>query len=276
MDRGTDAMVEEDEDGRRRHRVDYGAVVGDRSAGLKEGQTGLTGAKDGDNGGRGQQGAHVVGPWTRRVVDGCPCPCRWRSDVASVHAGLGRTGGRAGRAEVGGRRGGNSRESKRGEGARALQLWYSKQQRRRDGRDGDELMDVYSKDLVQRPVRWLLLRSDQIWSDQDAAAAEEVAGEQRGREQRAEQGYLQVLRCRVEYGEHWTVPDSWQRQRQWQRAVMTKACRGRIWAMGDLLVPCKIQCDSLGPSNAGARAAISFVEKKSSFLSRVHATGQGP
>ena len=61
VDRGTDAMVEEDEDGRRRHRVDYGAVVGDRSAGLKEGQTGLTGAKDGDNGGRGQQGAHVVG-----------------------------------------------------------------------------------------------------------------------------------------------------------------------------------------------------------------------
>lgn len=43
---------------------------------------------------------------------------------------------------------------------------------------------------------------------------------------------------------------------------MTKACRGRIWAMGDLLIPCKIQCDSLGPSNAGARAAISFVEKK--------------
>lgn len=68
-------------------------------------------------------------------------------------------------------------------------------------------MDVYSKDLVQRPVRWLLLRSDQIWSDQDAAA-EEVAGEQRGREQRAEQGYLQVLRCRVEYGEQCLIPGS--------------------------------------------------------------------
>ena len=46
--------------------------------------------------------------------------------------------------------------------------------------------------------------------------------------------------------------------------------------LGDLLVSCKIEYDSLGPSNAGARAAISFVEKKSSFLSRVHATGQGP
>jgi hypothetical protein len=31
--------------------------------------------------------------------------------------------------------------------------------------------------------------------------------------------------------------------------------------LGDLLDSCKIQCDSLGPSNAGARAAISFVEK---------------
>lgn len=45
--------------------------------------------------------------------------------------------------------------------------------------------------------------------------------------------------------------------------------------LGDLLDSCKIQCDSLDPSNAGARAAISFVEKKSSFL-RIYATGQGP
>lgn len=31
--------------------------------------------------------------------------------------------------------------------------------------------------------------------------------------------------------------------------------------LGDLLVSCEIEYDSLGPSNAGAPAAISFVEK---------------
>jgi hypothetical protein len=61
---GTDAVVEEEGEGRSRHSVDCETSAGDRSVGLREGSSGRMGAKDGGSGGRGRPRAHVVDPWT--------------------------------------------------------------------------------------------------------------------------------------------------------------------------------------------------------------------